>query len=86
LSFSSRYLCYTPKVFRGYVKEWRHAVAHLVAALRYKPEGRGLIPDGVIEMPYLQFFRLHSGFGGSTQPLTEMNARVIFWGVKVAGA
>jgi hypothetical protein len=25
-----------------------HAVAHLVEALRYKPEDRGSIPDGVI--------------------------------------
>jgi hypothetical protein len=61
-------------------------VAHLVAALRYKPEGCGLIPDGVIEMPYLQFFRLHCGFGGSTQLVTEMNARDICWGVKATSA
>jgi hypothetical protein len=29
--------------------EWEHAVAQLVEALRYKPEGQfaGLIPDGV---------------------------------------
>jgi hypothetical protein len=26
----------------------KHAVAQLVEALRYKPEGRGFIPDGVI--------------------------------------
>jgi hypothetical protein len=63
------------------VKELKHAVARLVAALRHKPEGSGLTPDGAIEMPYLhylQFFRLLYSFGGSTQPLTEMNARVIF--------
>jgi len=60
-------------------------VAHLLATLRYKQEGRGLIPDGVIEMPYLQFCRLHYGFGGSNQPLIEMNASVIFWGSKGGG-
>ena len=73
------------------MKELKNAVARLVAALRHKPEGSGLIPDGAIEMPYLhfnnvnnylQFFQLHYGFGRSTQPLTEMNARVIFWGGK----
>jgi hypothetical protein len=29
-----------------------HAVAQLVEALRYNPEGRGLIPDGVIGIFY----------------------------------
>jgi len=28
---------------------WGHAVAQLVEALPYKPEGRGSIPDSVIE-------------------------------------
>jgi hypothetical protein len=27
---------------------WGHAVAQLVEALRYKPEGRGFDPDGAI--------------------------------------
>jgi hypothetical protein len=55
----------------------RHAVAHLVEALRYKPEGRG------------SDFRCPSGRTialGSTQHLTAMSTRSIFWGVKAAGA
>jgi hypothetical protein len=48
-----------------------HAVAQLVEALRYKPEGRG--------------FDLHNPSGrtmalGSTQSLTEMSTRNISWG------
>jgi hypothetical protein len=62
------------------------AVAQLVEALRYKPERRGFIPDGVIGI-----FPWHNRFGrtmalGSTQPLTEMNTRNISCGVKAAGA
>jgi hypothetical protein len=60
------------------------AVAQLVEALRYKPAGRGF--DGVYG-----FFHWHNPVGrtmalGSTQPLTEMSTRNIFWGVKAAGA
>jgi hypothetical protein len=60
------------------------AVAQLVEALRYKPEGRGFI--GVIGI-----FHCHNPSGctvtlGSTQPLTEMSTRNISWGVKAAGA
>jgi hypothetical protein len=45
----------------------------VVEALRYKPEGRGSIPDGVIGI-----FHWHNPSGrtvavGSTQPLTEMS-------------
>jgi hypothetical protein len=29
-------------------RNWRHAVAQLVEALRYKPKVAGSIPDGVI--------------------------------------
>jgi hypothetical protein len=50
-----------------------HAVAQLVQALRYKPEGRG-------------FDSSHSVALGSTQPLTEMSTRDIFWRVNAAGA
>jgi hypothetical protein len=44
------------------------------------------IPHGVIRI-----FHLHNPYGrtmalGSTQPLTEMSTRNIFWGVKAAGA
>jgi hypothetical protein len=31
-----------------YLFDEGHAVAQLVEALRYKPEGRGSIPDGVV--------------------------------------
>jgi hypothetical protein len=63
-----------------------HAVAQLVEALRYKPEGRGFDPDYVIGI-----FHGHNRFGrtaalGSTQPLTEMSTRNVSWGVKAAGA
>jgi hypothetical protein len=45
----------------------------VVEALRYKPKGRGSIPDGVTEI-----FYWHNSSGrtmalGSTQPLTEMS-------------
>ena len=36
-----------PKFIRGIYFACRHAVAQLVEALRYKPEGRGSIPDGL---------------------------------------
>ena len=57
-----------------------HAVALLVEALRYKPEGRGSIPDAVIEM-----FNWHNPSDrtmalGLTQTLTEMSTRNISWG------
>jgi hypothetical protein len=65
----------------GSVRSEADAVAQLVEALRYKPEGRGfdsrwshwnfsLIPKALV----------------STQPLTEMSTRNISWGVKAAGA
>jgi hypothetical protein len=49
-----------------------HAVAKLVEAMRYKPEGHQFIPDGAIEI-----FHRHNSSGrtlalGSTQPLTKM--------------
>ena len=51
----------------------------VVKALRYKPAGRGSIPDGVIGI-----FQWHNTSGrtmalGSTQPLTEMSTRCISW-------
>jgi len=52
-----------------------YAVAQLVEALRYKPEGRGFDSRWC-----------HWNFSlGSTQPLTEMSTRNISWGVKAAG-
>jgi hypothetical protein len=46
----------------------------------------GSVPDGVVGI-----FPWHNPFSctmvlGSTQPLTEMSTRDIFWRVKVAGA
>jgi len=55
-----------------------HAVAHLVEALRYKPEGHGF-----------DYRCCHSGRTmalASTQPLAAMSTRSIFWWVKAAGA
>jgi hypothetical protein len=43
-------------------------VAQLVEALRYKPEGRGF------NSPWVSMVL------GSTQPLTEMSTRNVFWG------
>jgi hypothetical protein len=62
------------------------AVAQLVEALRYKPEGRGF------DSGWCQWiFHWPNPSGrtmalGSTQPLTEMSTRNISWGVKAAGA
>ena len=61
----------------------RHAVAQLVEALRYKPEGRGFDSrwchcNG---NPPARTMAL-----GLTQPLTEMSTRNISWGVKAASA
>jgi len=60
-----------------------HAVARLVE-LRYKPDVAGSIPNGITGI-----FHWITPFGrtmvlGSTQPLTEMSTRDIFWGVKTA--
>jgi hypothetical protein len=55
-----------------------YAVALLVEALRYNPEGRGFDSR-----------RCHWNFSltlSLTQPLTEMSTRNISWGVKAAGA
>ena len=61
-------------------REWRSGLRH--CATRRKVAG--FIPDGV-------FFYLRNPSGytmalGSTQPLTEMSTRNIFWGVKATGA
>jgi len=59
---------------------WGHAVAQLVEAPCYKPEGCGF--DSVVS---LDFFHWHNPSGrtmalGSTQPLTEMSTRNASWG------
>ena len=46
-------------------------MAQLVEALRYKSEGRGLIPDGVIAIIHLHNSSSRTMALGLTQPLTE---------------
>ena len=61
-------------------------MAQLAEALRYKAgRPRVRFPDGVIEI-----LHWHNPSGrtmalGSTQPLTELGSRNIFWGVQPAG-
>jgi hypothetical protein len=59
------------------------AVAQLVEALRYKLAGRGFDSRCC---HWLFFFFCGTMALGSTQPLTEMSARSISWGVNAAGA
>ena len=57
--------------------------------LRYCATNRnvaGSIPDGVIWMFHWNNLSDRTMALGSTQPLTEMCTRSIFWGVKAAGA
>ena len=58
----------------------------MMGALRYKPEGHGSIPDGVIEIFHWRNPSGHTMALGLTQPLTEMSTRNIYCGVKAAGA
>jgi hypothetical protein len=64
----------------------RHAVAQLVEALRYMPEGRGF------DSQWCRWnFSCHNPSAriralGSSQPLTEMSTGDISWPVKAAGA
>jgi hypothetical protein len=51
----------------------------------YKPAVAGSIPDGVIGIFQWQNPAVRIMALGSTQPLTEMSARCISWGVKAAG-
>jgi hypothetical protein len=67
-----------------YTRNWLgHAVAQLVEAVRYKPEGRGFDSDGVIGIFYSSGRAMALGL---TQPLIEMSTRNISPGVKAAGA
>ena len=61
-----------------------YEVAQLVGALRHKPEGLGFHS----RMSHWDFFTefLNCMALGSTQPLTEMGTRSIFWQVKADGA
>jgi hypothetical protein len=70
----------------GLTYKKRHAAVHLVEALRYKQEGRGSIPNGVIGIFYLHN---PSGCGltlGSNKPVPEMITRNISWGLKAPSA
>ena len=62
------------------IEKWGYAVAQLVEALRYKPEGRGF-DSRWCHNPSGRTMAL-----GLTQPLIEMSTRNISWGVKAAGA
>ena len=55
-------------------------MAQLVEALRYKPEGRGLIPDGVNGIFHFLNSSGRTMALASAEPLTEMRTRDIFWG------
>jgi len=57
-----------------------HAGAHLIEALRYKPEGRGL------NSRWCHNLSGRTMALGSTQSLVEMITRNISWAVKAAGA
>jgi hypothetical protein len=64
---------------------WRYAMVQLVAALHYKPEGRGF--DS--RWNHLDLWLNPSGRTmvlGSTQLLKEMSTRNISWEVKAVGA
>jgi hypothetical protein len=63
-----------------------HAMAQLVEALRYKPEVRGSIPDGVIGIFHWYNSSCRTMALGWTKPLTEMRTRNISWGVKATDA
>jgi hypothetical protein len=56
-----------------YVLKRGHAVAQVVDALRYKPEGRGFDSSWCLAL-------------GSTQQLTEKSNRNFSWRVKAADA
>jgi hypothetical protein len=59
------------------------AVAQLVEALRYKPEGRGF--DSRLCHWNFSFLPGRTMTLGSTQPIRDMSTRNISWGVKAAG-
>jgi hypothetical protein len=67
------------------VSSW-YAIAQLVEALRYKPEGRGFDTRWCHwNFSLALSFWPHYG-PGLTQPLKEMSTRNISWGVKATGA
>jgi len=62
------------------------ASSTMMGAPRYKPEGRGSIPNIVIGIFHWRNPSGRTMTLGLTQPLTEMSTRNIYCGVKVAGA
>ena len=69
-----------------YTSTSAHRSSTVVKVLCYKLEVAGSIPDGIIGI-----FHLHNPSDrivvlGSTQTLTEMSTRSIYWGAKVADA
>jgi len=83
LEFTADYLSalhpsFSSRITYVYLEQFlEYAVAHLVKALRYKSEGRGL--DSRWPSGLTMALR-------STQPLTEMSTRNNSWGIKAAGA
>jgi hypothetical protein len=73
------------RIYRYVFMYIKHAVAQLVEALRFKPEGRDFRSRWCHWNISLRSFRPHSG-PGVTQLLTGMSTRNISWGVKSAGA
>jgi len=65
-----------------YVFKRGNAVAQVVDALRYKPEGMGSIPHSVTRI----LFDVILPALGSTQQLTEKSNRNFSWRVNAAGA
>ena len=60
-------------------------VAQLIVALRYKPKSRWFYSYGFTVIFYWLNPSRRTVALGSTEPVTEMNARNISWGVKAAG-
>ena len=61
-------------------------MTQLVEALLYKPESRGFDSQWVVGICHLLSPTGRAMAVGSTQPLTDISTRSVFWGVKVAGA
>ena len=56
-----------------------HGVAQLVEALRYKPKDRGFDSLWAIEIFYLRIPSGRTMVLGSTQALTKMSTRNVYW-------
>jgi len=65
---------------------WRTAAAQWLRRCATNRKVAGSIPDGVTGIFHRHNPSDRSMALGSTQPITEMSTRSIFWGVKAAGA